>query len=122
MRCSKCGTDNGSLKRCCANCGAVLSGFTVNNVTGEYGYRNPDGSFTKRLKLAVSPDSVANEQPTEMLDGDGVKALVSEYIKEFYHDDQPWVRSEITNFLKWLGRTHVTVEKKQPPESSIKLK
>lgn len=53
------------------------------------------------------------------MNDDKIKALVSEYIKEFYYCDQPWVRSEITNFLKWLGRTHVTVEKKQPPESSL---
>lgn len=38
------------MKKTCYNCGAVLSGWTVNNVTGEYGYRNSDGSFTKEPK------------------------------------------------------------------------
>lgn len=50
MDCPKCGASNAPLKKCCHVCGAVLSGYTVNNVTGEYGYRNPDGTFTKEPK------------------------------------------------------------------------
>lgn len=50
MDCPKCGASNAPLKKCCSSCGAVLSGWTINNVTGEYGYRNPDGSFTKGPK------------------------------------------------------------------------
>ena len=50
MDCPKCGASNAPLKKTCHNCGAVLSGWTVNNVTGEYGYRNSDGSFTKEPK------------------------------------------------------------------------
>lgn len=46
MDCPKCGASNAPLKKSCYRCGAILSGYTVNNVTGEYGYRNPDGSFT----------------------------------------------------------------------------
>lgn len=56
MRCNKCGYDNAPVKRCCSNCGSFLEGRTINNVTGEVGYRNADGSFT--------PDSAENtEQP-----------------------------------------------------------
>lgn len=50
MDCPKCGASNAPLKKTCYNCGAVLNGWTVNNVTGEYGYRNPDGSFSKEPK------------------------------------------------------------------------
>lgn len=45
MRCKNCGTDVPSAKKCCPNCGKVMSGFTVNNVTGEYGYRDDNGYF-----------------------------------------------------------------------------
>lgn len=58
MDCPKCGAINGSAKRTCYKCGAILSGYTINNVTGEYGYRNPDGTFTKEPKLAVDIDRV----------------------------------------------------------------
>lgn len=46
MDCPKCGASNAPLKKCCYRCGTILSGYTINNVTGEYGYRNSDGSFT----------------------------------------------------------------------------
>ena len=46
MRCKKCGEENASAKRCCSNCGAFLEGYTFNNVTGKFGYRESDGSFT----------------------------------------------------------------------------
>ena len=58
MECPKCGASNAPLKKTCYNCGAVLSGWTVNNVTGEYGYRNSNGSFTKEPKrLTEDPKS-----------------------------------------------------------------
>lgn len=47
MECIKCGASNAPLKKSCYRCGAILSGYTINNVTGEYGFRNPDGTFTK---------------------------------------------------------------------------
>lgn len=68
MECPKCGASNAPLKKTCYNCGAVLSGWTVNNVTGEYGYRNPDGTFTKEPKLKTNIDKVyltTSEEPTE---------------------------------------------------------
>lgn len=34
-------------KRTCSECGAFLEGYTLNNVTGEYGYRGADGNFYK---------------------------------------------------------------------------
>lgn len=58
MDCPKCGASNAPLKKCCYRCGTILSGYTINNVTGEYGYRNPDGSFTKEPKnLTEEPKS-----------------------------------------------------------------
>ena len=45
MRCKKCGAENPDAKRTCSECGAFLEGYTLNNVTGEYGYRGADGLF-----------------------------------------------------------------------------
>lgn len=45
MICEKCGKSNAPIKKCCANCWSFLSGMTINNVTGEYGYRGDDGLF-----------------------------------------------------------------------------
>ena len=33
------------LKRTCQHCGSFLEGYTVNNVTGEFGYRGGDGGW-----------------------------------------------------------------------------
>lgn len=46
MICKQCGKENGFAKKCCSSCGAFLEGWTINNVTGEYGYRDKDGGFT----------------------------------------------------------------------------
>lgn len=47
MKCKKCGEENGDAKRTCSRCGAFLEGYTLNNVTGEYGYRGADGGWYK---------------------------------------------------------------------------
>ena len=47
MECKRCGADNPPAKRTCMECGAILEGYTVNNVTGEYGYRGSDGGWYK---------------------------------------------------------------------------
>lgn len=47
MKCKNCGEGNPIIKKCCQYCGAVLEGYTINNVTGEYGYRGADGLFYK---------------------------------------------------------------------------
>ena len=47
MICKKCGKMNAPAKRCCSHCGSFLEGYTVNNVTGEYGYRGGDGGWYK---------------------------------------------------------------------------
>lgn len=49
MKCKRCGTENPDAKRTCMECGAILEGYTFNNVTGEYGYRGADGNFYKNL-------------------------------------------------------------------------
>jgi len=45
MTCNHCGRQNAPLKKCCEKCGAILEGFTINNVTGKMGYRYADGTF-----------------------------------------------------------------------------
>ena len=47
MVCKKCGYENGDAKMICSRCGAFLEGYTLNNVTGEYGYRGADGGWYK---------------------------------------------------------------------------
>ena len=47
MICKKCGKSNAPIKKCCTSCGSFLVGMTINNVTGEYGYRGGDGLFYK---------------------------------------------------------------------------
>ena len=47
MKCKQCGEENGDAKRTCSCCGAFLEGYTLNNVTGEYGYRGADGGWYK---------------------------------------------------------------------------
>lgn len=47
MRCKKCGTDNPDYRKCCINCYAFLEGWTINNVTGDFGYRGGNGFFYK---------------------------------------------------------------------------
>lgn len=46
QQCPKCGEINAPLKKTCIGCGIFLEGYTVNNVTGRYGYRHADGTFT----------------------------------------------------------------------------
>lgn len=58
--CTKYREHNEPAKRTCVRCGVFLEGWTVNNMTGEYGYRNGDGMFTtikEMAKLSVSSDS-----------------------------------------------------------------
>lgn len=43
MNCKNCGTDNAPLKKVCTNCQQFLEGRTINNVTGQRGYRHADG-------------------------------------------------------------------------------
>ena len=45
MICNHCGREVPDAKKTCPHCGEYLWGWTFNNVTGEYGYRNKDGLF-----------------------------------------------------------------------------
>ena len=45
MKCKHCGTENGDAKKTCTECGNVLEGYTLNNVTGDFGYRDREGNF-----------------------------------------------------------------------------
>lgn len=47
MKCKRCGAEMPDAKRTCSECGAFLEGYTLNNVTGVYGYRGADGNFYK---------------------------------------------------------------------------
>lgn len=77
MKCKHCGADNAPLKKCCDNCGKYLEGYTVNNVTGEHGYRGSDGEFYRseeeylnsmrlRDKLEVSELDFGNIQTNSL--------------------------------------------------------
>jgi len=60
MRCKRCGAENPEAKRTCTECGAFLEGYTLNNVTGEYGYRGADGGFYKSEEDYRSKSSAAS--------------------------------------------------------------
>lgn len=45
MICKKCSTENAPIKKTCSNCHSILVGNTINNVTGEIGFRNKKGLF-----------------------------------------------------------------------------
>lgn len=45
MKCKNCGAENSDGRKCCTECGEFLEGYTVNNVTGEYGYRGGNGNW-----------------------------------------------------------------------------
>ena len=47
MKCKRCGAEMPDAKKTCSECGSFLEGYTLNNVTGEYGYRGADGNFYK---------------------------------------------------------------------------
>ena len=71
MKCKQCGEENVDAKRTCSRCGAFLEGYTLNNVTGEYGYRGADGYFYKseedRSQSSAAVQSAidhANEKPS----------------------------------------------------------
>lgn len=54
MKCKHCNTENAPLKKICSNCNKILEGYCFNNVTGNYGYRNSDGTFTE-INIKVKP-------------------------------------------------------------------
>ena len=51
MKCKNCNHENAPLKKVCERCRKVLAGECINNVTGQLGIRNSDGSFTPYQKL-----------------------------------------------------------------------
>jgi hypothetical protein len=71
MKCKKCGEENGDAKRTCSRCGAFLEGYTLNNVTGEYGYRGADGNFYKseeeyRIQSSAAVQSAIDHAKVEL--------------------------------------------------------
>lgn len=62
MICKRCGAENSDVKRTCCECGAFLEGYTLNNITGEYGYRGGDGVFYKNEEEYRSHSSSAGSQ------------------------------------------------------------
>ncbi len=58
-------------KRTCSECGAFLEGYTLNNVTGEYGYRGADGNFYKseeeyRIQSSAAVQSAIDHAKVEL--------------------------------------------------------
>jgi len=71
MKCKQCGEENGDAKRTCSRCGAFLEGYTLNNVTGEYGYRGADGNFYKseeeyRIQSSAAVQSAIDHAKVEL--------------------------------------------------------
>lgn len=64
MKCKRCGAEMPDVKKTCSECGSFLEGYTLNNVTGEYGYRGADGNFYK------SEEEYRRQSSTAVLVGD----------------------------------------------------
>lgn len=60
MICKKCGAVNSDMRKCCMKCGSFLEGWTVNNITRQYGYRGADGFFYKSEDDYRAKSSVVN--------------------------------------------------------------
>lgn len=85
MRCKRCGAENPDAKRCCTECGAILEGYTLNNVTGMYGYRGADGQFYKSEEDYQRQSSAAGSgpqptNPTEAAVADVMKQAMREHM------------------------------------------
>jgi len=65
--CRECGEHNPPLKKTCQRCGAFLAGWTVNNVTGKFGYRNKDGTFATMQEM--NENSGTRERVMDNLEG-----------------------------------------------------
>lgn len=70
MKCKRCGAEMPDAKRACSECGAFLEGYTLNNVTGEYGYRGADGNFYKseeeyRIRSSAAVQSAIDHAKVE---------------------------------------------------------
>lgn len=96
MKCKRCGAENPEAKRCCTECGAILEGYTLNNVTGEYGYRGADGQFYKSEEdyLQQSSAACSGQQPTNP-----TKAVVEEVIQQAMHEHLQPLVTQITQLL-----------------------
>lgn len=61
MKCLNCKHENAQIKKSCENCGKFIEGFTMNNVSGEYGYRDHKGYFhsmdSEYVKLILEKQS-----------------------------------------------------------------
>ena len=71
MKCKRCGAEMPDAKRTCSECGAFLEGYTLNNVTGEYGYRGADGNFYKseeeyRMQSSAAVQSAIDHAKEEL--------------------------------------------------------
>lgn len=45
MTCNHCGREVPDIKKTCPFYGSFMAGYTVNNVTGERGFKDGDGTF-----------------------------------------------------------------------------
>lgn len=66
MKCKHCGANNGECRKTCCVCGEILEGYTINNVTGEYGYRGGDGLFYKSYESYSDKCKTENTPKTNL--------------------------------------------------------
>lgn len=71
MICISCGNTNGWAKKTCCQCGAILVGETINNVTGKFGIRNADGSFTPYQTEPIATEEMHIDIPTDTIKREG---------------------------------------------------
>lgn len=72
MKCKKCGHENADVKRTCENCNSFLEGWSLNSITGRWGYRTDAGKFllpeqAKEIKQQDFDEAVKRlPSPTEI--------------------------------------------------------
>ena len=82
MKCKQCGEENGDARRTCSCCGAFLEGYTLNNVTGEYGYRGADGVWYKSEEEYRAHCSGATHSDMRMASAKRVKTITQTAMRE----------------------------------------
>lgn len=96
MKCKRCGADNPEAKRCCTECGAFLEGYTLNNVTVEYGYRGADGQFYKSEEDYLRQSSTAGSGHNST---DPTEAAVSAVMQQAMHEHLHPLVTQMTQLL-----------------------
>ena len=81
MICKKCGEENGDAKRTCSRCGAILEGYTLNNVTG--GWYKSEEHYRANCSAAAHSDAIDTaKMKMRMAMAERVKSITQTAMRE----------------------------------------